>query len=117
MPFVPSWPVDITPERRHCCAAIDHAHAHMPLGPLASFIRALPDVRHHLTKVTCPALIVCARHDHVVPARDGIEAFSRLGSVQKQLLILARSFHAVLHDVEQELVECTIESFCLGISA
>lgn len=117
MPYLPAWPVDITAERRNRCAAVGHDHAYMPVGPLASFFRALPDVRHHLTEVTCPALIVCARHDHVVPARDGMEVFSRLSSAQKRLLVLARSFHSVLHDVEQDLVERAIEAFCLEVSA
>jgi len=60
-------------------------------------------------------LVVTARHDHIVPWRDGIEAFARIGSTHKELLVLTRSFHAVLHDVERDRVERHVEAFCQGL--
>lgn len=116
LPRLPSWPVDITRERRHCTPAIEHAEESLPLRPLASLVTALPDLRRRLGKVTCPALVVCARRDHVVPCRDGIEVYARLGSTRKELLVLERSFHAVLHDVEQSVVERRVEAFCAALS-
>jgi pimeloyl-ACP methyl ester carboxylesterase len=114
---LPALPVDITHERKGSTPAVNHAHPYMPLCPLASVFRALPDLRHHLSRVTCPVLVVAARHDHVVPGRDGIEVFARIGSAHKELLMLKRSFHAVLHDVEQERVEQRIAAFCQVLRA
>jgi carboxylesterase len=116
--LLPTLPADITRERRTCMPDDWHAHAHayMPLGPLASWFRALPDVRHHLSRVTCPVLVVTARHDHVVPWRDGIEVFACIGSTHKELVVLRCSFHAVLHDVERDRVEQHVEVFCQRLS-
>ena len=36
---------------------------------------ALPDLHAALPHVACPTLVVCARNDHVVPLRDGLETF------------------------------------------
>lgn len=113
---LPAWPVDITPERRHCTPAIEHAEPSLPLRPLAGLVVALRDMRGRLDRVTCPALVVCARHDHVVPYRDGLEVYARIASERKELLVLDRSFHAVLHDVEQDLVERSVRAFCWSLS-
>jgi carboxylesterase len=59
--------------------------------------------------------VICARHDHVVPARDGLLTFALLGSSEKELLILEHSYHEVLHDVEQSLVEERICRFCIRL--
>jgi carboxylesterase len=61
--------------------------------------------------------VICARHDHVVPARDGLLVFALLGSAEKELLILEHSYHEVLHDVEQSLVEERICRFCIRLSS
>jgi carboxylesterase len=61
---------------------------------------ALPALRAELHAVRCPTLIVTARHDHVVPTRDGIMAHRLVGSADKELLVLRRSFHVVTKDVE-----------------
>lgn len=115
VPSVPAWYVDITPKRRHSTPVIEHADPAMPLRPLSGLIAGLRDLRTRLDRVTCPALVVCARHDHVVPWRDGLEAYQRLASQRKELLVLDRSFHAVLHDVEQELVERRVAAFCQSL--
>jgi esterase/lipase len=60
--------------------------------------------------------VICARHDHVVPARDGLLTFALLGSAEKELL-LEHSYHEVLHDVEQSLVEERICRFCIRLSS
>ena len=115
VPSVPAWYVDITPERRHCTPVIEHAEPAMPLRPLRGLIAGLRELRSRLDRVICPALVVCARHDHVVPWRDGLEVYCRIASQRKELLVLDRSFHAVLHDVEQDLVERRVAAFCQSL--
>jgi long-subunit acyl-CoA synthetase (AMP-forming) len=64
----------------------------------------------------------CARDDrrhgtdHVVPARDGRLIFKRLGSSHKELLVLERSYHEVLHDIEQAQEEESIRRFCTRVA-
>jgi esterase/lipase len=47
---------------------------------------------------------------------DGVEAYERLGSTRKQLLVLARSRHLVLQDVQREVVISQIEGFCAQVA-
>lgn len=113
VPLVPAFPHDVSRARRGCMRGIGHAARWMPLRPLHSLFCALPALREDLRAVTCPALVVCARRDHVVPAQDGYETFALLGSRRKELLPLDRSSHQVLHDSEWEVVERRICRFCL----
>jgi carboxylesterase len=84
-----------------------------------SLFRALPEVRAALPRVRCPVLVVAAKHDHVVPMRDGVEAYGLLGTPepQKELLLLERSFHAVGQDVERQVVSARVAEFCRQVSA
>jgi len=70
-------------------------------------------LRQALPQVTVPALVVAAHHDHVVPAQDGIDAYKLLGSREKDLLLLERSYHVVTKDVERDLVSARVSEFCI----
>ncbi|HKS71386.1 MAG TPA: alpha/beta fold hydrolase [Ktedonobacterales bacterium] len=85
-------------------------------APMHSLLAALPEVRAALPRVRCPVLVVAARHDHVVPARDGLEAYERTGADHKELLLLERSYHAVAHDEEQREVCAQVVRFCRRIA-
>jgi esterase/lipase len=49
----------------------------------------------------------------VVPAQDGIDAYKLLGSREKDLLLLERSFHVVTKDLERDLVSARVSEFCI----
>jgi carboxylesterase len=69
-----------------------------------SLFCALPALRAELRSIRCPTLVVTARHDHVVPMRDGIEAYRLVGSDAKELVVLERSYHVVTKDIERDQV-------------
>jgi carboxylesterase len=75
-----------------------------PLAPLHSLFRFLPHLRAELPGITAPALIMAAQHDHVVPGRDGIEIYQQLGSQDKHLLVLHKSYHVIMKDYDRETV-------------
>lgn len=75
-----------------------------PMAPVESMLRSLPQLRQELPRITAPALIMTAVHDHVVPARDGREIYRLLGSREKHLLILRRSYHVIMKDHDREEV-------------
>lgn len=82
-----------------------------PLAPVESMLNYLPHLRQELPRVTAPALIINATHDHVVPASDGIEIYRALGSQEKELLTLRRSYHVVMKDYDREEVFARIVAF------
>jgi carboxylesterase len=64
----------------------------------------LPQLRAELHHITVPALIITSLHDHVVPARDGREIYRLIGSHEKHLVTLHRSYHVVMKDHDREEV-------------
>jgi len=77
-----------------------------------SLFSALPTLRQQLPTIECPTLLIYARHDHVVPFGDGIEAYMLLGAREKDLVALPRSFHSVMKDVERDIVSERVVQFC-----
>lgn len=110
-PFLPALGEDIRDLRRRLGPRRD-IYRWTSTATLHSLVRALPWLRRQLPKVEPPALVIAARHDHVVPVRDGREAFDLLGSSYKRLVVLGRSFHAVARDVERQTVFDQVTAFC-----
>ena len=67
-------------------------------------LKYLPQLRTELPQVTVPVLVIAALHDHVVPVRDGREIYRLLGSKEKHLVTLHRSYHVIMKDHDQEEV-------------
>lgn len=76
-----------------------------PMASVESMLLYLPHLREELPQITAPALIMAAQHDHVVPVRDGHEIYRLLGSREKQLVILRRSYHVVMKDHDRAEVQ------------
>jgi carboxylesterase len=80
-----------------------HGNPGLPAFPIAALkqLFALMDVvRADLPSVRTPALVMHARHDHVVPMDDSLELTGSLGSDVIERLWLERSFHVVARDVD-----------------
>jgi carboxylesterase len=86
------------------------------LAPMYTLLRALPELRGELPYVRCPALILAARNDHVVPVRDGRYIYDRIGSTSKELVILNHSWHVVTRDIERDIVTTRITRFLAGLT-
>jgi carboxylesterase len=100
------WPVASIPKPNGSDISIPemrHGNPGLPAFPIAA-LRQLFDlmdvVRADLPYVRAPALVVHARHDHVVPMDDSLELTGSLGSEIIERLWLERSFHVVGLDVE-----------------
>lgn len=109
-PYLPAWGEDIRDRkgsrRRRTVYPLTSTEA------LHTLMNALPRLRRQLPSVTVPALVIAARHDHVVPVRDGREAYALLGSDRKELVVLRHSFHSVTRDVERHIVSERVSAFC-----
>lgn len=78
-----------------------------PVMPVASIrqIYALMAVTHDLLpKITCPALVIHSRDDHVVPPANGPFIMEKIGSTDKELLWLENSYHVATMDNDKELI-------------
>ena len=82
-----------------------------PVDATASLIEFLGHVRLALPRIHAPALVIYARHDHVVPGISSHHIYSRLGSRDKRMLALHRGFHIVTVDYDRELVYRAVYDF------
>ena len=117
VPYIPAGPEDVRDRRGARQRYYRNAYTWTATSTVESLLSALPDLRSALPHVACPTLVVCARNDHVVPLRDGLETFQLISSEQKELLVLEHSFHAVTKDVERHLVFDRVARFCDRIYA
>ena len=103
LPLVPTLREDVRdPEARRRYTR--EVYRWTPLHPVESMVRNLPQLRTELQHITAPALIITSLHDHVVPARDGREIYQLIGSHEKHLVTLHRSYHVVMKDHDREEV-------------
>src|SRR6185312_13818468 len=111
-PYLPAWREDIRDRKGARLRYRREVYRWTSTEALHTLLSALPRLRRKLPVVSIPALVVAARHDHVVPERDGREAYALLGSQRKELVVLHDSFHAVTKDVERDAVAQRIIAFC-----
>ncbi|EFH86944.1 alpha/beta hydrolase [Ktedonobacter racemifer] len=103
-PFLPTLREDLrdAQARKHYTRNV---YRWTPMAPVESMLLYLPRLREELPCITMPALIIAAQRDHVVPVRDGHEIYRLLGSPEKQLVVLKRSYHLVMKDYDRQEVE------------
>jgi len=112
LPYFPSFGEDVRDRWGARRRYERKAYRWVALATVRSLFDALPGLRQMLPDVRCPALVMAARRDHVVPVRDGIEAYKLLGSPEKDLLVLGRSYHVITKDVERHVVFERVADFC-----
>jgi carboxylesterase len=102
-PLVPTLSEDIRDPAARRRYARD-VYRWTPMAPVESMLRYLPRLYDELPAVTTPALIMNAKHDHVVPARDGLAIYRLLGSRDKELVTFHHSYHVIMKDCEYKQV-------------
>ncbi len=93
-------------------ARVEHlSYMQSPVDATASLVEFLSHVRAALPQVKVPALIIYARHDHVVPGISSHHIYSRLGSTHKRMLALHRGYHIVTVDTDRQKVFEAVHAF------
>ncbi|MFP5256458.1 MAG: alpha/beta hydrolase [Acidimicrobiia bacterium] len=81
-----------------------------PLRPLLSLVEAGPRLREGLGGITCPALVVTSRQDHVVNPADSDVLAAELGGPVERLW-LEKSYHVATLDYDRDLVCDSVVAF------
>ena len=85
-------------------AAGEHVdYPHYPTRGIAELNDLMAEMRAVLPKVTAPVLMIHSQGDKSVPTTDMDNIFDRLGSKDKQTLLLENSGHVIPRGVEREL--------------
>lgn len=82
-----------------------------PIAAAAEVRRAGLRVLGQLSRIGCPAFIAHGKHDGVCPVANAWEIAERLGTCDKELVILEDSAHIVTKDHDRKLLEHKLRGF------
>lgn len=82
-----------------------------PVHAALEVLRGGEYVESILWKITCPAFIAHGRDDHVCPVDNAERVAKGLGSSDKTVLILPRSFHIITRDYDRETLRKELYRF------
>lgn len=80
------------------------AYPVVPVPAVRQLYALMAVTRELLPRITCPALVVTSREDHVVPPMNGPLIVELLGSTDKRLLWLEESYHVATLDNDKERI-------------
>jgi carboxylesterase len=96
-------------------AAARRVHPRCPLMPLTAPMKLLDlcaIVKPKLARITQPALVMHAKHDHTCPIRKNLDyVMKHLGSPEKRAVELEESYHVITVDSEKESVANEVIEF------
>ncbi|GAC1411413.1 MAG: alpha/beta fold hydrolase [Actinomycetota bacterium] len=70
----------------------------------ASLLKAAAEVRTRLPKVKSPAVLFVSKQDHVVDNDCARAILSEIGSAEKEIVWLERSYHVATIDLDREII-------------
>lgn len=82
----------------------ERAYHRIPTRATRQFALLLAEVRRHLHRVHCPALVFSSRIDHTVPPANQQTLYRQLGSATKRLVMLEDSYHVATMDHDKERI-------------
>jgi carboxylesterase len=95
--------------------ATELAYERTPVASLVSLFDAVDELQARLSDVRCPALIMTAPNDHIVPpASSDHLAASISGPVER--VALERSFHVATLDYDKDLIEREAVAFAQRVT-
>ena len=80
------------------------AYDRIPTRATRQFALLLAEVRQHLDRVHCPALVFSSKIDHTVPPANQQTLYRGLGSATKRLVMLDDSYHVATMDHDKERI-------------
>ena len=88
----------------------------VPLRALLNLLQLQRLVWNDAPTLTQPALMMHATNDHTCPIDTARALFERLGSHDKRLVVLDRSFHVVTVDCQREQVLTELDTFLMRLA-
>jgi carboxylesterase len=75
-----------------------------PLAAARQLFRLLRKVRAELSGVTIPILAIHSRHDHTVPFSNLALLMRRIGSIEREQMIVENSYHVLTVDGDRDAI-------------
>lgn len=92
------------------------AYEKTPVKSVKEIVKLMEVTRKKVPSVSCPALILVSKEDHVVPPSNSRFLFENLKSADKSLIELENSYHVATLDHDKELIARETEAFIKRLS-
>ncbi|RZF29785.1 alpha/beta fold hydrolase [Paraburkholderia sp. UYCP14C] len=92
------------------------AYGEVPVACMRSIMVLISATRDLVHKITCPALVIHGRDDHVVPPANALNIVTRIGSDDVRLLWLNESYHVATLDIDKDLIVERVGRFFAGLA-
>ena len=83
---------------------VELAYPVVPVPAVRQIYSLMAATRELLPRITCPALVIHSREDHVVNPANGPYIMKNISSTDKKLLWLNNSYHVATLDNDKELI-------------
>jgi carboxylesterase len=83
---------------------VEFAYPVTPVPTIKELLALMKVTDEMLPRVTCPALIVTSREDHVVPQANAEYILGRIASQEKRILWLENSYHVATLDNDKDVI-------------
>lgn len=93
------------------------AYTEVPTSCLGELTNLIMGTSTMMKEITCPALIIQSRDDHVVPARNADLILAEISSDDKRLLWLNKSYHVATLDNDKDLIVDQVGTFFQALAA
>jgi len=91
-----------------------YVYERVPTAILHTMSELIAIVKKNLHKISSPVLIIQSRNDNVSGGRSGPLAYRKVSSNMKRLVMLEKSGHSVMMDIEKNRVFREVRSFLNG---
>lgn len=95
---------------------IEVAYSEVPISSMRDVTVLISATHDLLHKVTCPALVIHGREDHVVPPSNARNVVSNINSDDVRLLWLNESYHVATLDNDKDVIVKRVGEFFQGLS-
>ena len=80
------------------------AYPVVPVATVKELFALMKVTEELLPRITCPALIIASREDHIVPPINADTILQRLPGTNKQILWLENSYHVATLDNDKDII-------------
>jgi len=103
--FTKFFPVPEKDAADPAARAVSKSYDRVPLRCVSSLLELLAHVKHDLQDITVPVLLIHGRQDHTVHPQNAQIIHDLLGSADKTLVEVEKSYHVLTLDYDKELVK------------
>jgi carboxylesterase len=106
------------PDWRNAEAAHDHVdYPFYPTRAIVELKKLINVMRHELSNITIPVLLVQSRQDDAIPSDSMETLFSQISSKDKSKFWVENSGHVIIREPEREEIFAEVKSFLRRLAA